>query len=226
MLAKTRRFIRIVYYTFVMFFGTHAIVLVLSPIWIVSTLFFQRMTPRLKVCFGRLLFTILRKQISVSGRENIKRRNRYLIVANYPSGYAGFVLMMLFPKASIVAHSYMSRVPIISTMLARYGLIYAHKQGFRRIKHFTRLINIVSQSSSIIILPEGMRGMIFIKSTPASFRRIASFSMCRSFTPGMSTVFTFTERSAATAFLIRSLYCILFHCVFSSNFHFFTHTNY
>lgn len=155
MLTKTSRFIRIIYFTFVMLFGTHAIVLVLSPIWIICTLFFPRNIPRFKVCFGRLLFVILIKQIHISGFENIEKENRYLIVSNYPSGYVGFVLMMLFPEASIIVHSFMGNVPIVSAMLTRYGFIYAYKQGFRRIRRFTRLINVISQNSSIIILPEG-----------------------------------------------------------------------
>jgi len=138
-----------------MFFGTHLIVLALSPIWMVCILFFQEKIPGFKVLFSRLLFNILRKQITVSGLENIEKRNRYLIVANYPSGYAGFVLMMLFPKASLVVHSFMNKVPVINLMLARYGFIYAYRRGFRRIKQFTRFINERSKNSSIIILPEG-----------------------------------------------------------------------
>ena len=155
MLFKIKRFIRIIYYTIVMFLGTHAIVLLLSPIWMISTLFFPRIIPIFKTCFGRLLFVILRKRINVSGLENTERGNNYLIIANYPSGYAGFVLMMLFPQASLIVHSFMSKVPMISTMLVRYGFIYAHRQGFKRMKHFTNHINARSQIGSIIILPEG-----------------------------------------------------------------------
>lgn len=49
----------------------------------------------------------------------------------------------------------MDKVPIVSAILTRCGFIYAYKQGFRKIKDFTRLTNLRGQTSSIIILPEG-----------------------------------------------------------------------
>ena len=109
MLMKIKRFMRVVYYTFVMYVITHAIVLALFPFWLVRSLFYPEKVMRLKETFGRLLFKILNKEVDVSGLNNVEAGKRYLIMANYTSGYADFVIMMLFPQASILVHAFMSK---------------------------------------------------------------------------------------------------------------------
>jgi len=155
MISKIKRFFRIGYFTVVMYVGTHAIVFLLFPIWFVLTLFNPASISKLKELFGKLLFIILHKRIEVTGLDNLDKNKRYLIVANYPSGYAGFVMMMLFPKASVMAHSFMSKVPIISNMLSRNGFIYAHRTGYQKTKHLISQMIERSKSDSIVILPEG-----------------------------------------------------------------------
>ena len=155
MILKIKRFFRIGYFTIIMYVVTHTIVFLLFPLWFVLTLFNSESIYRLKELFGKLLFLILHKRIEVSGWDNYNKSNLYLIVANYPSGYAGFVMMMLFPQASILAHSFISKVPIISGMLCRNGFVYAHRTGYQKTKHSISLLIKKSESNSIIILPEG-----------------------------------------------------------------------
>jgi 1-acyl-sn-glycerol-3-phosphate acyltransferase len=108
----------------------------------------------LKGHFGRLLFAILNKKVAISGQNNINTGKRYLIVANYPSGYAGFVMMMLFPEASILVHAFMSRVPILSNLLKRNGFIYACRGGYIETRNTIREMARRYQTG-LIILPEG-----------------------------------------------------------------------
>ncbi len=155
MSAKIRRFIRIVYYTIVIYVVTHVIVLVLFPEWLARSLFSPASVGGLKTRFGKLLFKILNKNVTVSGLDNIENGTHYLIVTNYPSGYAGFVMMMLFPEASIVVHAFMSKIPVISNLLQRCGFIYARGGGFSETRNaFRKMVN-GGQTGSLIILPEG-----------------------------------------------------------------------
>lgn len=157
MLRKIKRFFRIIYYTVIMYLVTHIIVFILFPLWFALTLINPESVHTLKERFGRLLLAIVGKQVMISGLNNVEEAKNYLIVANYPSFYTGFILMMLFPKASIVVHAFMSRVPIISNMLKRNGFIYAHRRGLPKTKHAISEIIERSEGSSIIILPEGKR---------------------------------------------------------------------
>jgi len=140
-----------------MYLVTHAIAFTLFPVWSVYTFFSPKGICKLKQRFGRLLLAIVHKEVKVSGFDNAEEGKHYLIVANYPSFHTGFMLMMLFPEASIVAHSFMAKVPIINNMLKRNGFIYAHHRGFRRTKQAISEVIWRSESSSIIMLPEGKR---------------------------------------------------------------------
>ena len=140
-----------------MYFITHAIVFILFPIWFILTFFRPKVIRFLKPLFCRLLLTIVNKDVKVFGLNKIERSKHYLIVSNYPSFHAGFMLMMLFPHAFIVAHPFMSKVPLISFMLKRNGFIYAHHKDYCRTKQTINEIIGRSKGSSIIILPEGKR---------------------------------------------------------------------
>jgi len=140
-----------------MYLVTHISVFTLFPLWFVFTFLQPESIQILKERFGLLLLAIVNKQVTVSGLDNIQEDKHYLIVANYPSFHTGFMLMMLFPKASIVVHAFMSKVPMISTMLKRNGFIYAHRTGLHKIRHTMSVIIKRCESSSIIILPEGKR---------------------------------------------------------------------
>ncbi len=155
MISKIKRFLRIGYFTIVMYFVTHAIVFLLFPVWFILTIFNSKRVYKLKILFGKLIFLILCKQIQVSGWDNFEKDKLYLVVANYPSGYAGFVMMMLFPEALILVHSFMSKVPFLSNMLSRNGFVYAHRTGYQKTKYSISLITEMGKNNSIIILPEG-----------------------------------------------------------------------
>ena len=114
---RIKRISFIISYTFVMYFITHLVVLLLVPFWIVCTLSSQEMMYKFKQRFGRLLLAIVNKRITLSGQDNVQKDRRYLIVANYPCFYTGFILMSIFPQASIVVHAFMSNIPLISTLL-------------------------------------------------------------------------------------------------------------
>ncbi len=156
-LNRIVRFTRLGYYTMVMYLITHTVVLIVFPIWFILTFSRPKVICFFKPFFCRLLLTIVNKDVKVSGLNNIEGGKHYLIVSNYPSFHAGFMLMMLFPHAFIVAHSFMSKVPLISYMLKRNSFVYAHHKSYRRTKQAINEIIFRSKGSSIIMLPEGKR---------------------------------------------------------------------
>lgn len=157
LIKRITRFLQLTYYTIVMYFITHTIVFMLFPIWFILTFFRPKVICLLKPRFCWLLLKIVNKEVKISGLNNIEEGKNYLVISNYPSFHTGFMLMRLFPKAYIVAHSFMSKVPIISHMLQRNGFIYAHHKGFCKTKRAMNEIVYRSNDSSIIILPEGKR---------------------------------------------------------------------
>lgn len=156
-IRKCKRILSITYYTFIMYFVTHLIVILLVPFWFVCTWSSQDMIYKFKMRFGRLLLTIIDKHVAISGLDKIQRDTRYLIVANYPSFYTGFILMSIFPQTSILVHAFMSKIPLISPMLQRNGFIFAQRKNYRKTRQTLFTIINETKNGSIIILPEGKR---------------------------------------------------------------------
>jgi len=155
---KVRRFGRILVYTVSMYLVTHLIVFFyLFPIGTVRIIINPKNDYRVKKSITGLLFAIIGKRLKVKGLENIDPDKNYLIVSNYPGSYAGFALMNLFPDASILVHSFLSRVPLVGYLLKSTGATFVQQKRFGKTKLAIdeSLKRIVKRS--IIILPEGGR---------------------------------------------------------------------
>jgi 1-acyl-sn-glycerol-3-phosphate acyltransferase len=152
------RVIRIILFTLAMYVVTHLFVFATLPLAILISLVDRDRVPALKQMFVRSLFAIVGKEVTVSGHDNVKPGRAYLIVSNYPSFYAGFALIGVFPQASMVAHAFIKRVPLLGQVLGRVGAIFVQPgragQGIRAIDHNLSGFDV---APSVIILPEGAR---------------------------------------------------------------------
>jgi 1-acyl-sn-glycerol-3-phosphate acyltransferase len=155
---------RIVVFTLSMYIVTHLFVFVTLPFAILISYIDQERMPTLKQWFAKSLFAFVGKEMRVLGYDNVNPGHAYVIVANYPGFYAGFALIGAFPQASVVAHAFVKRVPLLGQILGRLGTIFVQPgkagQGRRAIDfHLSKQ----DAAHSVIILPEGTRtpdGMI------------------------------------------------------------------
>lgn len=141
-----------------MYIVTHLFVFVVLPFAILVSYFDKNKIPPFKQWFVRSLFAIVGKKLKVSGYDNVDPNQIYLIVSNYPSFYAGFSLMGLFPRASVVVAAFVKKVPLLGTILSRLGTIFVQPglagQGKRAIDLH---LNKQDAATSVIIFPEGAR---------------------------------------------------------------------
>jgi 1-acyl-sn-glycerol-3-phosphate acyltransferase len=159
---EMKRSARVAFYTFSRYVVTHIIVFTLLPIGLMvltvdREYFCQNKVYEYKVRFVDWLLKIVRKQLGILGLENVEDGKSYLIIANYPSSYTGFVLMKVFPKASIVVHAFMSRIPFLGHFLKRVGATFVDSKGPRSTKKVIDRMLMELKGKSTIILPEGQR---------------------------------------------------------------------
>jgi len=153
-----KRFIRILGYTMSMYFVTHLIVFFyLFPIGTIRILIDPECAPRLRKQITDLLFAIIGQRLQVIGLENIEKGKSYVIVSNYPGSYTGFALMNLFPDASILVHSFLSRVPMVGFLLKSIGAIFVQQKKFGKTKRSIDKALEHIRDRSLVILPEGGR---------------------------------------------------------------------
>jgi len=152
-----KRFMRVFVYTFSMYVVTHILVFVLLPFGILMAAFAPGSIPGLKERFTGWLFGIVGKRLEVSGLEHVEAGKHYLIIANYPSFYAGFALIHTFPSAGVVANAFIQRIPLFGTFMKRIGTIFVTpKKGRRSIRAIDMGLS-EREARSIIIFPEGER---------------------------------------------------------------------
>jgi len=155
---KIVRFCRILGYTLSMYFVTHLIVfLFLFPIGTPLIAINSRNGPSIKKRVTRMLFTIIGQRLKVSGLENLEPGKNYVIVSNYPGSYAGFALMNIFPEASVLVHSFLSKVPFVGFLLRATGATFVQQKRFGRTRQELDETLKRIENRNIIILPEGGR---------------------------------------------------------------------
>ena len=155
---KGRRFGRIAVYTLSMYFVTHLIVLLyLFPIGVPTIILNRGKAPSIKKGITGVLFRIIGQRPEVTGIDRVAPGQNYLIVSNYPGSYAGFALMDVFPGASILVHSFLSRIPLVGFLLKSTGAAFVQWRTYGRSRQaIDKMIERVGDRS-IIILPEGGR---------------------------------------------------------------------
>jgi len=153
-----KHYIRIIFFTLSLYIVTHVVAFSLLPLaLILGTLGRTRKLQQLKEGFAKTVFRIVGQEIHVSGFQHINPETHYLIIANYPSGYALFALMTLFPNASFVAHEFISRIPLLGKIMRQLGTIFVNgKNPIRALREIDKALE-KGVSGDIIIMPEGGR---------------------------------------------------------------------
>ncbi len=154
---KAKRFSQVFLTTFSMYLVTHLLVFLLLPFGILMAVLAPGVVPDLKKRFTGILFGIVGKRLEVSGLEHVGAGKDYLIIANYPSFYAGFALIHVFPHAGVVANAFIQRIPLLGAFMKRIGTIFVTpKKGRRSIRAIDMGLS-EGEARSIIIFPEGER---------------------------------------------------------------------
>jgi len=135
---------------------THLFVFTVLPFAILISYLDRERIPAIKQWFVKCIFAIVGMRLKVSGYNNYNPECRYVIVSNYPSGYAGFALIGEFPHASLVAHAFLRKIPLISQALKMIGAVFV-QPGFagRGRKSIDIYLGRHNDVPSVIILPEG-----------------------------------------------------------------------
>ncbi|HSR31339.1 MAG TPA: lysophospholipid acyltransferase family protein, partial [Anaerolineae bacterium] len=150
--------VRVVFFTLCLYLGTHLFVFSVLPFALLLSYRRPREIPALKRWFVRCVFAIVGKQVKVSGTQNFEPQRAYVIIANYPSGYAAFALVGAFPQAVLVAHAFLKSIPFLGHALRRLGTVFVRSGKNRRGRQaFDLDLSGRRAPSSVIILPEGGR---------------------------------------------------------------------
>lgn len=141
------------------FFGLSTLVIGL-PLIVISLLGFGDLGSRtLAVLWARLNSIVLRMQVTVEGRDNIKPRQSYVLVANHESALDILLIYGYLPiELKWVMKKELRRVPIIGGACAAMGhILIDRSNSTQAVESIQNASAKLTQGMSVMFFPEGTR---------------------------------------------------------------------
>jgi 1-acyl-sn-glycerol-3-phosphate acyltransferase len=107
--------------------------------------------------WAKSVFIILGKKFRVFGIENIKKGERYILVANHSSLFDIVAITSFYPGISWFGHERLLKVPLFSNLLKLMDYVPFKEPTYRNTKKMIDQLIYKSKYQSVAIFPEGTR---------------------------------------------------------------------
>jgi len=107
--------------------------------------------------WAKSVFMIMGKKIRISGKENIKKGERYILVANHASLFDIVAITSFYPGISWFGHERLLKVPLFSSLLKIMDYVPFKEPTYRNTKQMIDQLIHKSKYQSVAIFPEGTR---------------------------------------------------------------------
>lgn len=139
-----------------------AILYIYTAIWVFITLILAFMNLKrpihiLSQVWAKSVFVIIGKKFRLTGKENIKKDSKYIIVANHASLFDIVAIMSIYPGISWFGHERLLKVPLFGKLLKMNGYIAFREPNYRNTKAMVKQLVMRSKDQTVAIFPEGTR---------------------------------------------------------------------
>lgn len=107
--------------------------------------------------WAKSVFYIIGKRFRLTGKENIKRDSKYILVANHASLFDIVAIMSIYPGISWFGHERLLKVPLFGKLLKMNGYIPFREPNYRNTKDMVKQLVMRAKDQTVAIFPEGTR---------------------------------------------------------------------
>ncbi len=107
--------------------------------------------------WARTVFSLIGKKLHIEGVENIKKEEKYILIANHSSLFDIVAIISFFPGLSWFGHERLTRIPVFRKVLELTDYIPLKKTSFKNTKEMINQLVEKSKGRTIAIFPEGTR---------------------------------------------------------------------
>jgi 1-acyl-sn-glycerol-3-phosphate acyltransferase len=107
--------------------------------------------------WAKSVFGIIGKKVRITGMENIRKEDKYILVANHGSLFDIVAIMSIYPGVSWFGHERLLKVPLFGKLLKMNGYIAFKEPNFRNTKAMIEQLVTRSKDQTVAIFPEGTR---------------------------------------------------------------------
>jgi 1-acyl-sn-glycerol-3-phosphate acyltransferase len=118
---------------------------------------FRRGITFLMGLWAKSIFPLMGKKVHIRGRENIKKRNRYILLANHASMFDITAIMAVYPNVSWFGHERLLRIPLFKQMLLMTDYIPMRVNNIKNTRLMLESLKERARKRTIAIFPEGTR---------------------------------------------------------------------
>jgi 1-acyl-sn-glycerol-3-phosphate acyltransferase len=107
--------------------------------------------------WAKSVFLIIGKKFKVHGKENIRKDERYILVANHGSLFDIVAIVSFYPGISWFGHERLLKIPVFNRILRMTDYVAFKEPTIRNTRQMLELLVEKSRTNTIAIFPEGTR---------------------------------------------------------------------
>jgi 1-acyl-sn-glycerol-3-phosphate acyltransferase len=97
------------------------------------------------------------KKVSIKGKDNIKKGERYILLANHASMFDIIAIMAVYPDVCWFGHERLLRIPLLKQMLLMTDYIPMQINGIKNTRIMLESLEEKAKNRTVAIFPEGTR---------------------------------------------------------------------
>jgi len=107
--------------------------------------------------WSKLVFLLMGKRLDISGREYIRKDEKYILVANHASLFDIVAITSFYPEVSWFGHERLLKVPVFGRFLKLIGYVPFREPTVSNTRNMIRQLIERADSNSVALFPEGTR---------------------------------------------------------------------
>ena len=126
-------------------------------ILILAYLRFRKGVRFLMGIWAKSIFPLMGKKVYIKGRENIKKGERYILLANHASMFDITAIVAAYPNVSWFGHERLLRIPLFKQMLLMTDYIPMRINNIKNTRIMLESLEEKAKHRTVAIFPEGTR---------------------------------------------------------------------
>jgi 1-acyl-sn-glycerol-3-phosphate acyltransferase len=126
-------------------------------VFMLATLKIKRPIQVLFQLWAKSVFLIIGKRFKVHGMENIRKGEKYILVANHASLFDIVAIVSFYPEISWFGHERLLKVPVFGRILKMTDYVPFKEPNYRNTREMIEQLTHKSKQKTVAIFPEGTR---------------------------------------------------------------------
>ena len=107
--------------------------------------------------WAKSVFLLMFKRLHIYGKENINKKEKYILLANHASLFDIVAIVSFYPEVSWFGHERLLRVPIFGQFLRMMDYVPFKEPTVTNTRHMLEQLMEKAKNQSVALFPEGTR---------------------------------------------------------------------